>query len=196
MEKTLEQITSNCIKVVLFGPESTGKSTLAEALAKQYNTIFVPEYMRHYLQHKWDQQRASCTKDDLLPIAQGQMKLENEMVQLAREVLFCDTNLLQAKVYSEIYYDGYCPAEIERYAKKNIYDLYFLCGIDVPWVADDLRDKPNERAFMFETFKRTLEAQNLPFVVLKGNHSIRLETAITHVNQLLKKEIEIYKQRN
>lgn len=188
MEKTLEQITSDCIKVVLFGPESTGKSTLAEALAKQYNTTFVPEYMRHYLQHKWDQQRATCTKEDLLPIAQGQMKLENEMVQLAHEVLFCDTNLLQTKVYSEIYYDGYCPAEIEQYAKKNIYDLYFLCGIDVPWIADDLRDKPNERAFMFETFKCTLEAQNLPFVVLKGNYTARLETAITHINQLLKGE--------
>lgn len=186
MEKTLEQITSDCIKVVLFGPESTGKSTLAEALAKQYNTAFVSEYMRHYLQHKWDKQRATCTKDDLLPIAQGQMKLENGMVQLAHEVLFCDTNLLQTKVYSEIYYDGYCPPEIELYAKKNTYDLYFLCAIDVPWVADDLRDKPNERAIMFETFKRTLEAQNLPFVELKGNHSARLETAITHINQLLK----------
>lgn len=186
MEKTLKQITSDCVRVVLFGPESTGKSTLAEALAKQYNTTFVPEYMRHYLQQKWDHNQTTCTKDDLLPIAQGQMKLENEMVQLAQKVLFCDTNLLQTKVYSEIYYNGHCPQEIELYAKKNTYDLYFLCGIDVPWVADDLRDKPNERTFMFETFERTLEAQNLPFVVLKGNHSIRLETAITHINQLLK----------
>lgn len=186
MEKTLEQITSDCIKVVLFGPESTGKSTLAEALAKQYNTTFVPEYMRHYLQHKWDQQRTTCTKDDLLPIAQGQMKLENEMAQLAHEVLFCDTNLLQTQVYSEIYYDGYCPREIERYAKKNTYNLYFLCGIDVPWIADDLRDKPNERAFMFDNFERALKSQNLPFVVLKGNYTARLEAAIAQINQLLK----------
>jgi len=188
MEKTLEQITSDCLKVVLFGPESTGKSTLAKALAEQYNTTFVPEYMRLYLQHKWDQQRATCTKDDLLPIAQGQMKLENEMAQMANDILFCDTNLLQTKIYSEIYYDGYCPPKIELYAKKNTYNLYFLCSIDVPWVADDLRDKPNERAFMFETFKRTLERRNLPFVVLEGNFNARLETAIKLINQLLKRK--------
>ena len=186
MEKALEQIVSNCKKIVLFGPESTGKSTLAEALAEYYNTAFVPEYMRLYLQHKWNQERSTCTKEDLIPIAQGQMKLENEKVQLAQKVLFCDTNLLQTKVYSEIYYDGYCPSEIEIYAKKNTYDLYFLCAIDVPWVADDLRDKPNERSFMFETFQSELKLQDLPFVVLKGNHNARFELAKAHIDQLLK----------
>ena len=74
MEKALEQIVSNCKKIVLFGPESTGKSTLAEALAEYYNTAFVPEYMRLYLQHKWNQERATCTKEDLIPIAQGDRK--------------------------------------------------------------------------------------------------------------------------
>lgn len=74
MEKELEQQSANCIRVVLFGPESTGKTTLSTALAKHYNTVFVSEYAREYLQKKWDQQKAICSKEDLIPIAKGQIK--------------------------------------------------------------------------------------------------------------------------
>jgi NadR type nicotinamide-nucleotide adenylyltransferase len=185
MEKTISKIASACVRIVLFGPESTGKSTLAEELATHYKTMFVPEYMRQYLQHKWDHQRAVCTKSDLIPIAEGQMQLENNKAKLVDKILFCDTNLLQIKVYSEIYYDGYCPPEIVLNIKKNSYDLYFLCGIDVPWVGDDLRDKPNEREYMFECFEGALKAQNVPFIVLEGTKRQRFNTAIAHIDQLI-----------
>ena len=89
MEKTLEQIKTDCIKVVLYGPESTGKSTLSKALAEHYKTAFVPEYARTYLQVKWDQHSALCTKEDLEPIAMGQMQLENERLQSANKLLIC-----------------------------------------------------------------------------------------------------------
>ena len=101
----------------------------------------------------------TCEKKDLWAIAKGQEKLENEISKKANRVLFCDTNLLQTKLYSEIYYEGYCDPRIEKSATENYYDLYFLCDVDIPWVPDDLRDKPNERVIMFKAFKKELEKQ-------------------------------------
>ena len=77
MEKYLQQEKSNCLKVVLFGPESTGKSSLAKELALHYNTYYVDEYARHYLQEKWDKYQKICELDDIIPIAKGQMNSEN-----------------------------------------------------------------------------------------------------------------------
>ena len=184
MEKTLEQHHSNCIKVVLFGPESTGKTTLSKALAKHFDTDWVAEYAREYLQNKWDLEQKTCEPSDLLPIAIGQMQLENAAAK-TNDLLFCDTNLLETKVYSEVYYNGYCDPLINHYAKKNCYKLYFLCDIDVPWVADDLRDKPNERKKMFSAFERTLQKQELSYVLLSGSKPQRLENAVKHINELL-----------
>ena len=79
MEKELKQHHSDCIKVVLFGPESTGKTTLSKALARHYNSVWVPEYAREYLQDKWNNERKTCESSDFLPIALGQMRLENKL---------------------------------------------------------------------------------------------------------------------
>ena len=84
MEKKYTQEPSNCIKVVLFGPESTGKTTLSRQLAKHYNSVWVPEYAREYLQNKWNNERKTCELDDLLPIAEGQIRLENELAKKNR----------------------------------------------------------------------------------------------------------------
>lgn len=185
MEEKFRQQPSEIIKVVLFGPESTGKTTLSEQLARHYNTVWVPEYAREYLQKKWNNERKTCEPKDLLPIAEGQMKLENKLSSKATEVLICDTDLLETKVYSEAYYVGHCDPILEKYALQNSYDLYFLTYIDVPWVGDDLRDKPNERQKMFDYFKSTLEKYNRNFVILKGDKSTRLQTAIAHIDKLL-----------
>ncbi len=186
MEEKFRQQPSDLVKVVLFGPESTGKTTLSEQLARHYNTVWVPEYAREYLQRKWNNERKTCEPEDLLPIAEGQMRLENELSTKATEVLVCDTDLLETKVYSEAYYVGHCDPVLEEFALKNSYDLYFLTYIDVPWVGDDLRDKPTEREEMFEYFKNTLEKYNRNFVILKGDKRIRLQTAILHIDKLLK----------
>jgi len=187
MEEKLNQINSTCIKIVFFGPESTGKSTLSDALAKHYKTACVPEYARDFLQRKWDMFGKTCEKQDLWPIAKGQIALENKISKEANRVLFCDTDLLQTKVYSEVYYSGYCDPRIEKGAKKNHYDLYFLCDVDIPWVADDLRDKPHERKLMFKAFENELQKQNCKYVVIKGDFRQRFNTAIHHVNALLGK---------
>ena len=187
MEEKLGQEPSDVVKVVLFGPESTGKTTLSEQLARQYNTVWVPEYAREYLQNKWNNERKTCEPKDLVPIAIGQMKLENELAKKATDVLICDTDLLETKVYSEAYYLGHCDPELEKYALKNTYDLYFLTYVDIPWEADDLRDKPNEREEMFEYFHDTLKKYNRNFVILKGDKKTRLKTAIQHIDKLLQK---------
>ena len=185
MEKTLEQLPINLIKVVLFGPESTGKTTMSELLAKHYNTVWVPEYAREYLQNKWNNQRKTCEDTDLLPIAKGQMRLENELALKADKVLICDTDLLETKVYSEEYYGGLVDPELDEYALKNQYDLYFLTNIDTPWEADDLRDRPEQREEMYKAFENALIKNKRPFIRLNGDVQTRLKAAIKAIDALM-----------
>ncbi len=192
MEEKLGQKPSNILKVVLFGPESTGKTTLSEQLARHYHTVWVPEYAREYLQEKWTNESKTCEPKDLLPIAEGQIALENDLTTKATDVLICDTDLLETKVYSEAYYIGHCDPVLEKYALRNQYDLYLLTYIDVPWVGDDLRDKPEEREMMFGHFKEALEKYKRNFIILKGNKKERLRTAVSQIDQLLKEKHAIY----
>tara|TARA_R110000744_G_C19354046_1_gene560681 strand:- start:2120 stop:2683 length:564 start_codon:yes stop_codon:yes gene_type:complete len=185
MEEKYRQEPSDVLKVVLFGPESTGKTTLSEQLARHYHTVWVPEYAREYLQDKWNNERKTCEPHDLLPIAEGQMRLENKLAKKATDILICDTDLLETKVYSEAYYIGNCDPILEKYALQNTYDLYLLTYIDIPWEADDLRDKPNERKKMFNYFKDTLEKYGKNFITLKGDKKQRLNKAINHIDTLL-----------
>lgn len=184
MEEKLKQKPSDLIKVVLFGPESTGKTTLSKQLARHYSTVWVPEYAREYLQKKWNDERKTCEPKDLLPIARGQMQLENELTEKATNILVCDTDLLETKVYSEAYYVGHCDPLLEKYALQNKYDLYLLTYVDVPWVHDDLRDKPDERESMFVYFKETLEKYNRNFIILKGDKKARLQRAVSEIDTL------------
>jgi len=186
MEEALKQRDSNCIKVVLFGPESTGKTILAKQLAKHYNTLWVPEYSRIYAEQK-SKNNETLSKEDVLQIAKGQMTLENSLSKEVDELLICDTNLLETKVYSEVYYEGYSPELLNKYALENYYNFYFLTNIDIPWESDGIRDKPNERDEMFKAFRDELIKNNLPFVILNGSLAKRLETAINHIDKLLKK---------
>ena len=187
MEKALGQQLANCVKIVLFGPESTGKTTLSQQLARHYHSVWVPEYARDYLQDKWNNERKTCEPKDLLPIAIGQMALENNLAQKTDSVLICDTDLLETKVYAEAYYSGICDPTLEKYALENTYDLYFLTYIDTPWEADDLRDKPEEREAMFNAFESALVKYDKTYVLLKGDKKTRLELAIKHIDLLLAK---------
>lgn len=186
MEKELRQTKdANIVKVVLFGPESTGKTTLSEQLARYYNTVWVPEYAREYLQNKWNNYRKTCENSDLLPIAKGQMKLENKLAKKADKVLICDTDLLETKVYSEEYYGGFVNPKLDEAAVKNTYDLYLLTYIDTPWEADDLRDRPDLREEMFTAFENALKKYNRPYILLKGDLRTRLKTATKAIDKIL-----------
>ena len=174
------------IKIVLFGPESTGKTTLGKELAAYYKTLWVPEYMREYLEEKWFEKEELISQEDLIPIAKGQMKLEDEAMKKVENLLIYDTDLLQLKVYSEYYYEGYCPDEIKEAIAKQNNRFYLLTYIDIPWEADILRDRPHKREEMFHIFEAELKKQDLPYKILKGSEEERMKTAIETIDALLK----------
>lgn len=187
MNRRLKQQPINIVKVVLFGPESTGKTTLASQLAYHYQTVWAAEFARDYLQKKWNNKRQVCEHEDLLPIAIGQMKLENKFAKKANRILFCDTDLLETKVYSEEYYDGIVDPDLEEAVEKNEYDLYLLTYIDIPWEMDNIRDRLGQRERMFNAFENALKKSNRPYVTLKGDEETRLKRAIKVIDEVREK---------
>ena len=187
MEENLQQLAkfgpTPIIKIAIFGPESTGKTTLATQLAEYYKTVWVAEYARDYLQEKLDSGRGICDLEDMLPIAYGQTKLENESAMIANKYLFCDTNLLVTKVFSELYYD-FCHLSLDQAARLHEYDLFFLTDIDVPWEEDGLRDSPNGRETVFEVFKQSLIDNEKPFITISGDKETRLKIAVAIIEDL------------
>lgn len=183
MEKNLEKQSSNSFKIVVFGPESTGKTTLATQLAEHYNVAFIPEYARIYAEAK-QQKGEKLTSEDVLPIAKGQLRLECKASK--NQLLICDTDILETITYARLYYPEFKSETLEKYARKNTADFYFLTYIDTPWKADGIRDLPQKREKAFLEFQQTLKTYNQPYVLLKGNAEARLQKAITEIDKLLK----------
>ena len=171
------------IKVAVLGAESTGKTTLCRDLATHFGCPWVPEYMRTYLQAKWDDEQLTCMWDDLLPIAQGQIELENKLAEQAAQTtdnnhyLFCDTSLFELMVYSNWYY-GDCPEVLTQAALVHHYDLILLTDVDTPWVADDLRDSPYQRDEISAYFADQLTAHNKPFQSIGGDREVRVQQVV------------------
>ncbi|MEN9337083.1 MAG: hypothetical protein RLZZ500_2070 [Bacteroidota bacterium] len=181
MEENLKQHPSvtdgrTVLRIAFYGPESTGKSTIAAQLADAFDTVWTPEFARDYLQEKWNESGEICQSEDLLPIAIGQTQLENQRLQQANRFLFCDTNVLVTKVFGDIYY-GSVHHDIEKAAKKHKYDLIFLTDVDVPWEADDLRDRPDNREETLRIFEENLKQYKKPYLKLSGNAESRLAQA-------------------
>jgi HTH-type transcriptional repressor of NAD biosynthesis genes len=185
MEKKLTQDPINIVKVVLFGPESTGKTTLSRHLARYYNTVWTPEFARAYLQKKWNNERKTCEKKDLIPIAIGQMKMENKLAKKADKLLICDTDLLETKVYSEEFYGGFVDEKLDKAASENQYDLYLLTYVDTPWEKDDLRDRPEQRLEMFTAFENALKKHKKNYIILKGDKETRLKNATEAIDKII-----------
>ncbi|MFI5153774.1 MAG: AAA family ATPase [Chitinophagales bacterium] len=176
-------------KIVIIGPESTGKSSLSEALAKHYGTSWCPEYAREYLlahgmQYKYD---------ELLTIAKGQISLEEEYLDALNQrenknpslqsVLFIDTDMYVMKVWCEFVF-GNCHLWILDQIVQRKYDLYLLCNTDLPWVKDELREYPDPetREALFHIYKDHLVNQMTPWVEIRGQNDERLKMAIQAVD--------------
>ena len=169
-------------KIVLTGPESTGKSTLSLQLADHFNTAVVPEFARNYI----DDLERAYVESDLLEIAKGQLQLEQEQLLKAKQIMICDTDLITIKIWSEYKY-GRCDPQIINWIETMDYDHYLLCGTDIDWKVDPQRENPNDRDFLYESYKKELLSYKKPFTEISGNQTQRLKEAIAITNLLLKK---------
>lgn len=190
-------------KIVVIGPESTGKSTLCKQLAAHYNSGWVAEYAREYL----TKNGTSYTYDNLLDIAKGQIAAEDLIVErwaLAdkslheqstgscgqttnnKQLLFIDTDMYVMKVWCEFVFDKCHHWILNRIAERK-YDLYLLCNTDLPWVKDELREYPEleRRQELYRHYKDIMINQQIPWIDISGNYEERLQKAITAVDTFI-----------
>jgi NadR type nicotinamide-nucleotide adenylyltransferase len=179
-------------RIVVLGPESTGKSTLCKELANYFQTVWVPEYARTYLLEKENH----YTIDDLKKIAIGQLNSQDEIIATTIastqnktnekfHPIFIDTDLYVIKVWSEFVFNS-CDNSILTSIATRKYDLYLLCYPDLPWVPDPLREHPDEteRLKIYHYYKDAMINQSAPWVEIKGDYQQRVEAAIAGVKKL------------
>jgi NadR type nicotinamide-nucleotide adenylyltransferase len=171
-------------RVVLTGSESTGKTTLAERLARHYGVSWVPEFVRDYA----DAKRAPLAASDVDAIARGQIAREDEYRSRAarndERVLIGDTDLLSTAVYAAHYY-GSAPDWVVDAARQRRPDLYLLLDIDLPWVADPQRDRGHLRSEMQGLFLAAVEASGAPFALVSGDSATRFTSARAAIDALI-----------
>jgi NadR type nicotinamide-nucleotide adenylyltransferase len=171
-------------RIVLTGSESVGKTTMAAQLAAHFGAIMVPEFVREYAATLG---RALDFRDHG-PIAKGQMALEDDAMARARargdRVLIHDTDLVSTVVYCHHYF-GRCPAFIEDAAVQRQAAHYLLLDIDVPWIADGVRDREDRRAEVQALFSSTLVRFGLPFTTIHGDWTLRYTRAVDRASELL-----------
>ncbi len=171
-------------KIVVLGPESTGKSTLCELLSAHYNAPWVREYAREYLL----KHGTNYSFDDLLSIAKGQLKGEDEVVNsVDSPVVFIDTDMHVMKVWCEFVFGETHPFILKELNERK-YDLYLLCNIDLPWVKDELREYPDleTRSKLYDIYKNIMINEELPWVDISGDYDQRVAKAISAVDSILK----------
>jgi len=181
-------------KIVIIGPESTGKSTLCEQLSQHYDTTWCPEFAREYLLSNG----TNYDFEDLLTIAKGQLALEDEYTATLERnslpmledgghlPLFIDTDMYVMKVWCEFVFEK-CHRFILNEIIERKYDLYLLCNIDLPWVADELREYPDieSRRKLYKIYKDLMINQSTLWIDISGDYDQRLQKAIAAVDKLL-----------
>ena len=162
----------NLLKIIVTGPESSGKTTLCNALSKHFNLPFSKEYAREYL----NTLKRDYNPDDLLKIAKGQLQTENGLQLL-------DTDLITLKIWSEYKYgscDKWILTQIEKQKIENRF--YLLCSPDIPWQADKQRENPNDREELFEIYKQELNDLGHKYFIVKGED--RTENSISKISSI------------
>jgi NadR type nicotinamide-nucleotide adenylyltransferase len=176
-------------KIVVIGPESTGKTTLCARLAEQFHSQWVPEYAREYLLAHGK----SYSLEDLLVIARGQLALEDQAVAECSSrpgegplPLFIDTDMYVMKVWEEFVF-GKCHQWILDQITNRTYDLYLLCNTDLPWVQDELREYPDPqtRETLYQIYKDIMINQDTPWVEIKGGEESRFQLAAQAVRDYI-----------
>ncbi len=174
----MEKETDTIKRIAVIGAESTGKTTLARSLALRFQTLWVPENAREYMNmHSGEYQVGDIEK-----ISREQLIQEERLVRSANKLLFVDTELIISKVWCVDVF-GQCPEWIEKSIPENKYDLYLLTANDLPWVADPVRVNAQRRDYFFNWYKRELENYNLPFEIVSGRYEARLLSAIRAIRK-------------
>jgi HTH-type transcriptional regulator, transcriptional repressor of NAD biosynthesis genes len=168
------------LRVCIFGPESTGKTTLARQLAARLDTAWVPEYARTLL----EAQGGAIALEDIERIARGQLASEDALARRANRVLVCDTDVLATAIWSDVLF-GDCPAWIRAEADRRACDLYLVTGVDVPWEPDPVRYLPDQRAAFLTRCLAELERRGRRVVTLSGPPEARLRAAVAAVTALM-----------
>lgn len=159
-------------RIAVIGPESTGKSELCQQLARNFETEWVPEYARFHL----DRLFKPYEREDLGYIAKGQLTWEDDKAEYADKYLFCDTNLIVIKIWSDHKY-GSTDEWIEQELATRKYDFYLLANIDIMWTPDPQREHPKMRKHFFEIYEKYLVDNQLPYAIISGIEDIRTENA-------------------
>jgi HTH-type transcriptional regulator, transcriptional repressor of NAD biosynthesis genes len=173
-------------RICVLGAESTGTTTLSRALAKHYNTNWIPEYGRFFSEGKLTNSDAAWQTDEFTHIATMQNQMEDYLARSSNKLLICDTNSLATSVWHERYMDHHSD-QVETTSKNRKYDLYIITSPDIPFVQDGTRDGEHIRHKMHQQFIQKLKQKQLPFIIVSGSHEKRMKKAISHCNNLLKK---------
>lgn len=167
------------LRIAIVGPESSGKTTLAEELSLRTGGVHVAEAARAYLAGLG----RPYAEHDLLAIARAQARDEERAAEGSPELVLCDTDLLTVRIWSEERF-GRCHPWIAEQSERRPYDLWLLCRPDIPWAPDPLRENPYDRDRLFEAYRSRLEAMAKPYRIIEGAHPARVRQALEAIGQL------------
>lgn len=179
------QIENTLHRIVITGPESTGKTALAEALAEKFSSVWIPEYARHYVENL----NHPYNYDDVVRIAQYQITQEMEVAsKIGKGLLIFDTWLIITKVWFDLVF-GRCPEWVTDHIRSSTIDLFLVCDTDLPWIADPVRENGGEkRDQLFLLYCSEIRSFGFNYEIVSGYGITRTENA---VNALLKHGLKL-----
>jgi NadR type nicotinamide-nucleotide adenylyltransferase len=168
------------IKIVVTGPESSGKTTLIKDLAAHYNEPFAEEFARTY----FEGYEGKYHLLDIQNIAVGQLEANLKNEKKAKKIAFSDTDTTVINIWAQLKFNATIPV-FDEDMEESKPDLYLLCAPDFPWVYDTLRENPDDRLDIFEAYTTLLNRLKSNYVVIKGSHETRMNIAINEINKIL-----------